>query len=185
MRTLNDADYDHIVPMVGYDSTGIFFNDLHANHTLRYSVTDFVQSREGCVGNCSFDYCLPAFTDYGIRVHGNVDTDNVLLPVQLKMESWLEPDYSKEDMHHEEPTELKATLIITHLQPGVSYVLLHYDDAAAVPKDRFLDSQFSSRKDFVASGTKAEFSTSFMSNSTQFFRCIRNSRVSDARWPIL
>merc|ERR1712113_973931 len=29
MRTLSDPDYDHIVPMVGYDSTGIYFNDLH------------------------------------------------------------------------------------------------------------------------------------------------------------
>merc|ERR1712216_80499 len=173
MRTLKDPVYDHIVPMVGYDSTGVFFNDLHHNTTLRYDVSNFVQSRESCSGGIDdFRYCLPTSVNYGIRVHGNLDHDNVLLPVRLHMESWMEPDYSKEDAHHQKPTELRGTLTVTRLQPGAHYALLRYQDVESVPARHFLQSNFTSRIDFVAPETgNVEFATKFMSNSTNFFRC--------------
>lgn len=181
MRLLKDPDYDHIVPMVGYDATGIYFNDLHSNSTLRYDISDFVRSRKCCSGGSEeWSYCLPSSVDYGVRVHGNADRDGILLPVRLSMDSWTEPDYSSEDAHHQKPIELKGKVVVTQLHPGVSYALLRYEDASLVPDRDFLKSSYTSREDFVAPALgKAEFRTSFKSNSTVFFRCLRVPKLPD------
>jgi hypothetical protein len=186
MGHYKDIDYDHIVVMTGYDATGVFFNDLHANSTLRYNVSDFAQSRQACDDRSkpkpNMRYCLPPAVDYGIRVHGTADLDGVLLPAQLHMDSWREPDYSEEDGLHEKPIELRGTLTVNQLQPGTRYTLLRYEDAASVPNRNFLTSNFTSRQDFVSPAAgKAEFATRFMSNSTIFFRCVRVPQDSDIR----
>ena len=46
------SDYDHIVPLVGYEAgakgvTAIYFNDLHTNVSLRAEVSSFVTTRKG------------------------------------------------------------------------------------------------------------------------------------------
>jgi hypothetical protein len=73
----SDSDFDHIVPMVGYDDSGggnIYFNDLHTNNTLKYALPSFVSSRKKCNNPKRFapgSFCLPEKVDYGIIVHGN------------------------------------------------------------------------------------------------------------------
>eukprot|EP00929_Paragymnodinium_shiwhaense_P004575 TRINITY_DN105634_c0_g1_i1.p1 TRINITY_DN105634_c0_g1~~TRINITY_DN105634_c0_g1_i1.p1 ORF type:complete len:340 (-),score=45.60 TRINITY_DN105634_c0_g1_i1:46-1065(-) len=175
---LDDVDYDHIVPMVGYDSDALYFNDLHSNFTMRYKVPDFVRSRKECGGNVGkkvYHYCLPPSVNYGISVHGNADSKNELLPARLHVNSWTEPDYSKEDAHHQIPVEMTGTLTVTDLKAGVKYALLRYEHSSHVPEEDFLtQGKFASRIDFVGpSDGKAEFQTKFMTNSTVFFRCVR------------
>lgn len=177
-RGLDDADYDHIVPMVGYDEDALFFNDLHSNFSMRYEVRDFVRSREACGGSAGgevYRYCLPPAVDYGISVHGNADSRGELLPARLRVSSWTEPDYSEEDAHHEVPVEMDGTLTVTDLRPGAKYALLRYDHPGSVPDEHFLRrGGFASRTDFVGpSSGEAEFPTRFMTNSTVFFRCVR------------
>jgi len=174
MKTLEDPDYDHIVPMVGYDDSGIYFNDLHADFSFRYEISDFVRSRKKCKGGSEeFDYCLPDSVDYGIRVHGNMDPTGVLLPIRMSVDSWKEPDYSKEDGHGEIPKLIHANVTISELTAGSKYALLRYEDPASVPKQDFLDSKYTKRQDFTPSRDEMVFKTSFMSNSTIFYRCIQ------------
>ena len=45
----SDADYDHIVPLVGYDAdAAIYINDLHSNSTRRFELPGFVSNRKHC-----------------------------------------------------------------------------------------------------------------------------------------
>jgi len=251
MTIHHDKDYDHIVPMVGYDRNSIYFNDLLGSSTIRIQISEFVKSRKECTtsqmttkkqgqtkagkaknsgkkagtspkkqgkkktgkakksgkeassspkkqgkkktgiavlqgeieemvvqapesGNDKHRYCLPASINYGIRVRGNADHDGVLLPVQLRLTTREEPDYSLEDKLHAKPVELQGTVTVTHMKPGGRYALLRYDNAHSVPHHSFLQSDYHARHDFTApSKGKAEFKTKLMSNSTVFFRCVR------------
>lgn len=168
----SDPDYDHIVPMVGYDDTAIYMNDLKQNISLRYGEADFVQLRRGCKGKHSPEWCLPKSVNYGVQVHGNVDMEGVLLPIRMKVSSWKEPDYSKEDGMHEKPTEVSADLTISGLTLGGSYALLRYEDPDLVPDCDFLNSKFTEKIVFTATGQIHTYATSFMSDSTTLFRCV-------------
>ena len=71
----SSQDYDHIVPVVGFDSRHIYYNDLHSPTTIRASRTKFVANRKQCNSPRMFgsrSFCLPASIDYGMRVHGNL-----------------------------------------------------------------------------------------------------------------
>ncbi|CAE8604172.1 unnamed protein product [Polarella glacialis] len=165
---------DHIVPMVGFDDTGVYLNDLHSNLTLRYEVDDFVRDSQHCTkGASEWEYCLPASVNYGMRVHGNLDANGELLPLRLSMSSGWEPDYSQEDQRHAAPVLLTAQITLSGLQPGSRYALLRYDDPETVPDRRFLDSAFVSRDDITAAGEQQTLEVHFPSNSTIFFRCVR------------
>ena len=75
----NDADYDHIVPMVGYSEGAVYFNDLHSNTTRRSELPGFASSRQKCKQKVhrerqstataqreeSWKFCLPK----QVRVH--------------------------------------------------------------------------------------------------------------------
>lgn len=171
----SDPVSDHYVPMVGYDDTAIYFNDLNRSQTLRSELSMFVQTRRTCNYPSAPEWCLPRDMNAGLRVHGNADVDHVLLPIRLLMSSWKEPDFSKEDRQHEAPTLLTAKLNITGLSAGLTYVVLRYSDPNQVPDRDFLNSKFDSKFIFKAAGDVFTQSVTFMSNSTTFFRCIRDS----------
>lgn len=186
----DDGDYDHIVPMVGFDADTIYFNDLHANQTTSKKIAQLVTSRKGCNrkgvtsmrryhsvqdGSVQFEYCLPKQVDYGMRVHGIVDGGGETLPAKLIMGSWYEPDYSSEDQLHETPVTLGATLRISGLTAGETYAVLRYDSADVVPKSDFLAGAYVDKQTFSASNSEHEMQVSFQSDSTTFYRCVRNS----------
>ena len=190
----SDDDYDHIVPMVGYDSdsssndssnsssssssssvSAVYFNDLHTNASLRAELPTFVTTRQGCNSAARFGpgaFCLPKRTNYGLAVRGNQDVRGVLLPTRLALDAWTEPDYSREDAQRAAPSLLGATVTVSGLAAGARYALLRFEDPAAVPHENFLNSAFSSKTEFVAAaGTWSQRAT-FMSNSTTFFRSV-------------
>ena len=111
--------------------------------------------------------------DYGYRVHGNHDPQGELQPAALSMDSWYEPDYSKEDAKFEKPAMLNGTLAVRGLTRGAAYALLRYDSVAAVPPRAFLQAGgWSRRDDFRAVAATREVRVSFWSNTTIFFRCV-------------
>ena len=144
-----DADYDHIVPMVGYDGDAIYYNDLYSNATRRADKSAFVSTRKHCkksadsgpsggpavsVSARSWRFCLPEKVDYGLIVHGNIHAEQAgLYPVRLSMGTWSEPDYSKEDKLHESPRQLSATVTVSGLTAGAHYALLWYDTPSKIP----------------------------------------------------
>ena len=92
-----------------------------------------------------------------------------------------EPDYSREDRHHQHPVLMHARLVVRRLEVGRRYALLRYVEAAAVPVKGFLHAPATQRHEFTASGAEYARNVTFMSNSTTFFRCVR---ATDAgiRW---
>ena len=182
MQTEDNPTFDHIVPLVGVDRErrSLVFNDLHSNVSLHEDLDTFVATRAECrralPWGKRFAYCLPAKINYGLRVHGNVDPDGVLLRARLRMDDWNEPDYSVEDGKGEAPTLLSASVLVSQLRPGALYSLLKYTDAALVPASNFLANITRgcvSRVDFTAtsSGTYQR-RVAFMSNATVIYRVV-------------
>ena len=182
MQTEDNPDLDHIVPLVGYVGppgrpSKLLYNDLHSNKTLEADLASFPADRSECKRdlpwNERFAYCLPASVDYGYRVHGNHDPAGELLPSQLIVPDWYEPDYSAEDAKHETPRELRAAVLVSGLTAGERFVLLRYEHASAVPLSDFLRmGGWAARTDFVAPSHAWNVGVTFMSNTTQFFRCV-------------
>jgi hypothetical protein len=188
----SDADYDHIVPMVGYTDNAVYFNDLHSNSTTRAELPGFVSNRKHCKRGSaatlpqlggesgtaeSWKFCLPREVDYGVIVEGNSDAQRAgLLPLRLDMVASSEPDYSKEDREHQVPVLLTATLRAMGLTAGGRYVLLRYETPAAIPAEKLLArGGYSEHTAFTPSGSSQSWPVSFMSNSTTLFRCVRAS----------
>jgi len=187
MTALKDLDYDHIVPLVGYDEDALYFNDLYFNSTLRAPLNTFVHSRSECAGVGKHvgasSYCLPDAIDYGIRVMGNVDPHGELLPVRLAMSANSEPDYSVEDKRHMAPAMLHGNITMSGLSPGAMYALLQYSDIAALPRDgQFLEKFLADGKQPIYFSAPAngiyQTEVEFFSNSTQFFRCVQANATS-------
>jgi len=120
-----------------------------------------------------YDYCLPKQVDYGVRIKGNVDRDSETLPLQLSMDDWSEPDYSKEDGRHEAPTMLSGTLRATQLLIGQQYSILRFESPEHVPSRDFLRGNWQHKINFVAVTSNHGERVSFMSNSTIFYRCVK------------
>ena len=178
----DDPDFDHIVPMVGFDShpggepAAVYFNDLHTNATLRVEVNTFVRSRKQCHDAHRFgpsSFCLPKKVDYGMRVLGNADPTGELLPVRLHVNRVDEPDYSREDKHHQKPVWMRAQVAVHGLESGRRYVLLRYEEMEAVPVKEFLKAPAVQRHEFTAASTEYARNVTFISNSTTFFRCVQ------------
>ena len=176
----SDSDYDHIVPLVGYDTLGsdvsvLFFNDLHTNGSIRAEVSTFVATRKHCASSERFgqqSFCLPRNRNYGVAVMGNRDAEGALRPVRLEMSSWTEPDYSREDAQQQKPRLLLAAATASALSPGKRYAMLRFDCADAVPEKAFLQAAFAQKTVFVAVTSTWTQAVNFMSNTTQFFRCV-------------
>lgn len=198
--------------------SAIFFNDLFFNQTLRAAldppvpvvaaveryppvagldppVAGFIRPRQACrppPGEhvSAYSYCLPHDRNYGLRVLGNLDRNNELVPARLQMiGANFEPDYSREDGLHEKPVQLQAEIVVgtsKDLSPGATYALLTYDASDAGPRGPappragrdFLRS-------YLAAGGEPEYFSvledgeawrkpvTFWSNSTRFYRVVR------------
>ena len=190
----NDPNYDHIVPMVGFDSNSggepaaIYYNDLHTKKTLREELSTFVRSRNQCRNSQSFgqgSFCLPKQVNYGMRMLGNADPDGELLPVRLRVNRVDEPDYSLKGQRRQAPVLMRAQLAVHDLEAGQQYVLLRYEEAAQVPVKDFLNAPSTERHVFTATSAEYTREVTFMSDSTTFFRCVQMplSTVSDSMTP--
>lgn len=182
-----DEDYDHIVPVIGYqydassgDTTGIYFNDLWSNQSRLLQVPDDITSRSGCTSDDDpeqpYTYCLPKNYDYGIAFLGNVDKNSETFRMTLIMPSWTEPDYGKEDHVNAKPVPFTISATISGLEAGVSYTVLRFDSYATLPTKSFASGPFTHKWSFVANGEEHLLSSfdTFMSNSTIFYRAVRS-----------
>lgn len=185
-----DNSYDHIMPIAGYDAdekgavTKIWHDDLYlVDRLTETDVPADVTSRSGCTQKTApvqpYTYCLPASVDYAVAVKGIVDPYGETLRVMLDVGSSSEPDWGAEDGVHDPAVQfsnVKATVVGT--VPGVSYALLRFDSAAALPaKGRFLQGSWSKRVDFVgpqgASSKVLAGLDPIMSDGTYFYRCVK------------
>lgn len=166
-KSAGDADYDHIVSVVGVESNhtsvesaGVFYPDdvlYFSDHGLwnpspsgtgpryifNYTFADIQATRKeaNSRGNGASVYSLPSDTavgNYGLAVSGVLDADNVLMPVRLDTSVNYESPEIK-DGSSDRPAAMPVTLTVTvsGLQQGHSYVLFKYDDETAVPSRGF------------------------------------------------
>eukprot|EP00933_Yihiella_yeosuensis_P021251 TRINITY_DN16864_c0_g1_i1.p1 TRINITY_DN16864_c0_g1~~TRINITY_DN16864_c0_g1_i1.p1 ORF type:complete len:377 (+),score=55.12 TRINITY_DN16864_c0_g1_i1:10-1140(+) len=188
MTDENSSEFDHIVPLVGYDSTGIYFNDLYFNRTLRAELSGFVKSRGECRSVPEHagvqSYCLPPSINYGFKVLGNVDPNGELKRLRLDMNLNYEPDYSAEDKKHELPVILSASVVASDLLPGKRYALLRYFSPDDLPQDgQFLEKYTATtglQPEYFVAPSKGTWrrEVTLASNSTTFFRCVQARDLS-------
>ena len=172
-----DEDYDHIVPVAGYNADGdnisVAIFDLYTDYPRPVAVadrTDFTQTHEP---EQPFDYALPLYYDYGIAIKGNkVDQGVEVLPVELTLPHWKEPDYSMEDGRHEAVVEWQVGVSIRGLTSGKQYSLLRFNNAALVPHRDFLKGAYASRVDFTATGETHSLTAEIRTDATVFYRCV-------------
>merc|ERR1712232_437028 len=78
-------------------------------------------------------------------------------------------------MGDQTPLELDGTVTVSGLSIGKRYALLRYSDPAQVPDQHFLESKFTEKIEFVASGMTYSHKVNFLSNSTAMFRCVESA----------
>lgn len=91
------AEYDHIVPIVGYDlaASTLLYNDLYLPTSLSLALPGDVETRADCQAPTDDDdwsmpdtYCLPRDVEYAFAVTGVVDPRKELLPISLAVDRW-------------------------------------------------------------------------------------------------
>ena len=128
---LSDPDYDHIMIIIGYETTStgaisaLYWNDFSQNQITKVNVGNLFKTRNTCTDTTQ-PYCLPLNYNYGIRLEGNNDAT---LSHSLKVSSWSEPDYSSEDQVSPKPAPilLSANLTISGVIQGNRYSISRYD----------------------------------------------------------
>lgn len=182
-----DKDYDHIVPVIGYETaesdsatiSGLYFNDLWLNTTRYLSVPAGIASRKNCRQSSEpeqpYTYCLPVNVDYGIALLGIEDVNSETFRMTLEMPSWTEPDYGKEDGINAQPVPFTINATVFGLVPGVEYTTLRFDSYATLPTQDFIHGPFTKKWTFTATAETYHFVgfDTFMSNSTIFYRTVR------------
>ncbi len=177
IKGMNDPDYDHIIPAIGFNATNV--NSYSASDELIYNsnfdsisftrtFSSIYDTRSMNANGATYDYCIPNNVNYGCAITGVKDVQHVLKPVHLKIDSWDEPNVSLGEV----PKVLHATITIDSLVSGQQYALMKYISYLNVPSSNFLPQNADSTIYFTASGTNQTFNTSFMSDTTVFYRCI-------------
>jgi hypothetical protein len=180
LRTLTgDADYDHIMPVVGAAVTpfkdprkrakaplkmaacgvaALEFHDL-ARPAAQRAPSDehrLVATRAELAGEQptvaeEYQYALPRVTSYGLAVSGVNDPKRECRRVMLHTDRWDEPDWGAEDGVDAAVAAIGLSATVLGLTEGATYALLRFDGVDGVPPSGFLASgAWSRRIDFVA-----------------------------------
>lgn len=177
VQGLNDPDYDHIIPATGFISVDT--NSYHSTDSLvfhdNYATTPFTRTfgtlydTRAMSGNgATYSNCIPRDIDYGCAVTGIKNGSDPVLPVSLKVDRWDEPNISLGMA----PVRMNATIQVSALTTGVSYVLLRYNDYHRVPTNNYLSSTYDSSTTFTATNSTQTLSDFFMSDATVIYRCV-------------
>lgn len=146
-----DADYDHIVPVLGFlsnfsdgayhDSDILLFSDnglyTGAGQPYRFAVpfSALVNDRMAANMESSPIYSVPAGTQYGIALTGALGG---AVPVRIATDKNFEsPDIEQGSDVRPRPSELTLTVSASNLDPRQTYILYRYDSFASVPDADF------------------------------------------------
>ncbi|MGY2162108.1 hypothetical protein HX799_07840 [Pseudomonas tolaasii] len=153
-----DAQYDHIVPVIGVASkhpftsppsyyaddvltlsdNGLWSPDGAPVYRYHFPFGEFQASREAANAPSRPVYSLPRDKQFGVAVTGIIDHDGQTLPVRLWTDvNAEEPAMAQHGNKRPPSAPLTLTLTISDLKPDVSYSLYRYDHFAAVPDAAF------------------------------------------------
>ncbi|MGR3889783.1 hypothetical protein [Pseudomonas sp. 1152_12] len=153
-----DAQYDHIVPVIGVSSkypltlpphaypddvlalsdNGLWSPDGAPAYRYHYSFDRFQANRQEANTPSQALYSLPRKRQYGVAVTGIIDHDGLTLPVRLWTEVIAEQPPMAQHANTRPPSAaLALTVTVSGLKPSVPYTLYRYDTFAAVPNAAF------------------------------------------------
>lgn len=182
----NDADYDHIVTAVGYESSSSDPSQYdpddvliyHGNYTvepIRRRVGSLAGTRATCCHDSDEGGCIPQDVCYGIAVKGLKRPHHAAsTPVRLLIEEVSEPYVAQDGSG--EAVDLSAQVECSGLEPGEDYVLVRYNNAEEfVTGDVSVVVKAFTAKDYQQ---VVEDPTPIKSTSVAFYQCARLKDVS-------
>jgi hypothetical protein len=180
-----DPDYDHIIPATGFSSPDT--NTFHGTDTLtfndNYDPTPFTRAfstlndTRAMQGNGAvYEYCIPTETDYGAAVTGIQDASGAARTVSVSVDRWNEPNLSE----GASPVQMNATIQVSSLTKGSTYMLLRYNGYQNVPTNNYLSSAYNSATTFVATNNTQTLYDSFLSSATVIYRCVASAANAPA-----
>ncbi|MBS0605284.1 MAG: hypothetical protein JSS60_09670 [Verrucomicrobia bacterium] len=192
-----DADYDHIVPVIGigsnhplgdpsyYSDDILYFSDNglwgdphNPPYHFSYSFGPFQASRVQANAKNGPIYSIANdASNYGIAITGVMDVNGDTLPVRLDTSVNDEtPEITDGSNTRPAPKPLTLTITVSGLQPGIKYNLYRYSDFASVPDSQFNAhaSQASQRWSVqTSSGTSFVLAEQILSDEVAVYRCVR------------
>ena len=182
------SDYDHIMPIVGYqkdsvtdDTIGLWLNDLWSPQSrLITSIANRKQCTMATDEGNPYDYCIPKDQNFAIAFLGVTDTSKETMRMKLIMPSWTEPDWGAVDGVNDKPVSFTVKAIVYGLTVGRQYSILRFSSLETLPSSGFLKAKFTKRFDFTATSASMTFSAldTFLSNSTMFYRTVTNTEAT-------
>ena len=180
----DSSDYDHIMPIVGYETsnetgevTALYHNNFYLPTVSIMTKPDLNSSREKCRQKNTpaqpYQYCLPSAINYGIALTGIVDENNETFRASLTISQWNEPDWGSEDGKNETPVNISVNATMVGLQVGVAYAILRFDNAKALPSKGFLTAAWTRKTLFTATAeTMVVGLDDVLSNGSFFYRVV-------------
>ena len=172
-----DPDYDHIVPIIGYDTLNLalYYNDLYCPTTRTLGLKD-IKTRVACTQTAEpsqpYPYCFPATNNYGIAIMGVKGTSSCQL--SLDIGDWSEPDWGEEDKLHQKPITFYPKITAKGLIPGNKYSVVRFDSVDSLPEDDFLRGSWSELIEFVSENEEEVVrGKDIQSDGTYFYRCVK------------
>lgn len=194
-----DSDYDHIVPVMGIDSShpltdphyymddSVFFSDNGIweesgmpVYNFKYYFQAFQASRRQANRKKGPPYSVPNnASNYGIAITGVMDLKGDTLPVRVDVNCNYE-NPPIEDKSNQRPPSMPLVLTITvsNLQPNVQYNLYRYNDMDSVPNSDFNTNAGSAYESWpfqITSGTTYVMSEKINSNEMAIYRAVKAS----------
>lgn len=152
-----DADYDHIVPVIGISSShtvtdptyygddvlkfsdnGLWGDSSNPQYFFSFQFDPFQANREQANATNGAIYSLPNSFNYGLAICGVIDLEGDTLPVRIVTNPNLEK-YEIVNGSTTRPTasNLELTITISGLEPNQLYTLYRYNEIDSVPHSHF------------------------------------------------
>jgi len=197
--TAGDAAYDHIVPVIGVQSShplndsayfasdaltfsdnGVWGNPSYIPYLFTYRFGSIQRTRVAANAPNGPVYSLANDgNNYGIAVTGVADPNHDTLPVRLSTNvNYERPAIVNGSNTRPAPMPLVLTVAVSNLVPGVAYRLYRYGDLSSVPNSRFNAHAASASQRWtirISSGSTYAFSQRMLSDQIAVYRAVRAS----------
>eukprot|EP01040_Poterioochromonas_malhamensis_P005653 gene5653-6075_t len=192
-----DADYDHIVPVLGirsnhplndtttyYDDDEIIFSDnglyglaSNAPYVFSYTFKQFQKSRENANTKNGDIYSLPnTASNYGLYITGIADKNSETLPIRIDTNlNYEKPEIVDGSNTRPNSMGLTLTATVSGLTINSNYNCYRYTSLESIPESNFNSnaSKASQIYSFKATATNYSWNIDIQSNEIVALRCVK------------